>query len=161
MQEYVPGEDASVSVLASDTRDPEAVLPLGLNRQSVRRGRRFVYSGGQAGWRHSMARRALEAARAAVAALAEAAGGGVRGYLGVDLVLGRMGPSVVEINPRLTTAYLGLRRAVPRNLAGLILDAACGRPLPVRMVLRRAWRFDARGVVPWRSIAAGTSVASI
>src|SRR5882672_2280409 len=62
VQEYLLGEDASVSVIASDSGGTPALLSLGLNRQSVRRGRRFEYSGGQVGWRHPMAERAVEAA---------------------------------------------------------------------------------------------------
>ncbi len=43
---------------------------------------------------------------------------GLRGWVGVDLVLPDDGPPVVvEINPRLTTSYLGYRRLTGTNLA--------------------------------------------
>jgi tyramine---L-glutamate ligase len=48
---------------------------------------------------------------------------GLWGYVGVDLVLlDQGGALVLEINPRLTTAYCGLRRALGINPAALVLD---------------------------------------
>lgn len=46
---------------------------------------------------------------------------GLWGYVGVDLVLAREGPVVLEINPRLTTSYCGLRTALGLNPAALVL----------------------------------------
>ena len=50
-----------------------------------------------------------------------------QGYVGIDLILG---PSldgkddrVIEINPRLTTSYIGLRAATDDNLAEAMLPA--------------------------------------
>ena len=34
---------------------------------------------------------------------------GLRGYVGVDVVLGQDKLYVVDVNPRLTTSYVGLR----------------------------------------------------
>lgn len=49
---------------------------------------------------------------------------GLAGYVGVDLVWHAAdGPVVIEINPRLTCAYVGLSAALGRNLAGEILLA--------------------------------------
>ena len=48
---------------------------------------------------------------------------GLRGYVGVDLVLPADGnPIVIEVNPRLTSAYVGLSAALDRNLACEVLD---------------------------------------
>lgn len=47
---------------------------------------------------------------------------GLWGYVGVDLVLSPRGPVVLEINPRLTTSYCGLRRALGINTAAMVLD---------------------------------------
>ena len=47
---------------------------------------------------------------------------GLWGYVGVDLVLAEEGPVVLEINPRLTTSYCGLRRALGINTAAMVLD---------------------------------------
>jgi predicted ATP-grasp superfamily ATP-dependent carboligase len=34
---------------------------------------------------------------------------------------------IIEINPRLTTSYVGLRAAVEQNLAAIMLELAAGR----------------------------------
>ncbi|MCA1852170.1 MAG: ATP-grasp domain-containing protein, partial [Beggiatoa sp.] len=46
---------------------------------------------------------------------------GLAGYVGVDLILTPSGPIVVEVNPRLTTAYVGLVEALEINIAAAIL----------------------------------------
>jgi hypothetical protein len=55
------------------------------------------------------------------------------GYLGVDLVLGNdpagSGDVVIEINPRLTTSYVGLRALSRVNLAATMIAVACGREI--------------------------------
>jgi predicted ATP-grasp superfamily ATP-dependent carboligase len=52
------------------------------------------------------------------------------GYLGVDIVLGAAPNGdddvVIEINPRLTTSYIGLRAACHQNLAEAMLVIAAG-----------------------------------
>ena len=59
---------------------------------------------------------------------------GLWGYVGVDLVATRDGPVVLEVNPRLTTSYCGLRTALGINPAALVLDLlqAPGRSLHLR-----------------------------
>jgi predicted ATP-grasp superfamily ATP-dependent carboligase len=52
--------------------------------------------------------------------------GGLLGYIGVDALLCDMGDVVLEINPRLTTSYLGLRQATTSNLVGCMLACAKG-----------------------------------
>jgi predicted ATP-grasp superfamily ATP-dependent carboligase len=47
---------------------------------------------------------------------------GLWGYVGVDLVLTPDGPVLLEINPRLTTSYCGLRLALGFNTAALVLS---------------------------------------
>ena len=46
---------------------------------------------------------------------------GLWGYAGVDLILTGNGPVVLEVNPRLTVSYAGLRSALAANPAKLIL----------------------------------------
>lgn len=53
---------------------------------------------------------------------------GLRGYVGVDVVLSRDGPVVIEINPRLTTAYCGLGAALGINVAQAVLRAHAALP---------------------------------
>jgi predicted ATP-grasp superfamily ATP-dependent carboligase len=47
---------------------------------------------------------------------------GLWGYIGIDLVRTRNGPVVLEVNPRLTTSYCGLRAALGLNAAGMVLQ---------------------------------------
>jgi predicted ATP-grasp superfamily ATP-dependent carboligase len=49
---------------------------------------------------------------------------GLRGFVGIDLVWhAERGPVVIEVNPRLTSAYVGLSAVLGRNLAGELLAA--------------------------------------
>ena len=53
---------------------------------------------------------------------------GLWGFVGVDLILGADAEGredlAIEINPRLTTSYVGLRALLHGNLAGLMLRHA-------------------------------------
>jgi len=154
VEEYVAGEPASVSFLVSRGRNGSGtpqMLCLGLNRQSVRgKGGPLRYAGGETPWSHPAAGEAVRLAARAVRALGHCAGD-LCGYVGVDLVLAPDGPRVVEINPRLTTAYLGLRRVARFNLAGLMLDAALGRRLPRRLEVEGRCSFRPDGSVAVRA----------
>ncbi len=49
---------------------------------------------------------------------------GLCGYVGIDIVWhAQRGPVVIEVNPRVTCAYVGLSRALGRNLAGEVIAA--------------------------------------
>ncbi len=64
---------------------------------------------------------------------------GLWGYVGVDYIMTSGGPVVLEVNPRLTTSYCGLRPALGINVAGMVLAQADGsddaRPQPERTAL--------------------------
>jgi predicted ATP-grasp superfamily ATP-dependent carboligase len=126
VQPYLAGAAASLSLLC---RDGQATL-LSCNSQDVRLdGDRFRYHGGSVGGREDR-RAAYEPLAARIAAAVPE----LWGYVGVDLVESPAGPVVLEINPRLTTSYVGLRRALGVNPAGLVLqllardDAAIALP---------------------------------
>lgn len=135
-QPYVRGTHASASLLCGGV-EPQ---PVSLNGQAIVEDGRFEYCGGIVPLEHPLAARALGVAGRACALVP-----GLFGYVGVDLVLAS-DAVVMEINPRLTTAYTGLRRAAGANLAAAILDAARGAPpRPVPLVVRA--RFTAGGEV--------------
>jgi predicted ATP-grasp superfamily ATP-dependent carboligase len=71
--------------------------------------------------------------------------------VGVDLVLTSADAVVIEVNPRLTTAYLGVRSAINRrsgsgNIAEMAIDACEGK-LPARPRIARHVRFTSAGRV--------------
>lgn len=114
VQALVEGEAASVCLLVEDG-EPTA---LALNRQLVRFGPEARYRGGATPHAHPDREAALEAAAGACRAVP-----GLRGWVGVDLVLSPGGPVVIEVNPRLTTSYLPLRARFGPALAGRALAA--------------------------------------
>ena len=68
-----------------------------------------------------------DARRPALAALAAAVARalpGLRGFVGIDLVWhATRGPVLIEVNPRVTSAYVGLSAALDRKLAAELLAA--------------------------------------
>lgn len=53
---------------------------------------------------------------------------GLCGFVGIDIVWHPVrGPVLIEVNPRVTCAYVGLSQALGRNLAAEVI-AACGKP---------------------------------
>jgi predicted ATP-grasp superfamily ATP-dependent carboligase len=114
VQPFLDGAPASLSVLC---RDGEAwVLSCNRQRMSIEEGR-FRYLGGTVG--------GLEPRRATLAPLAAAVAAAIPelwGHVGIDLVDRPQGPVVVEVNPRLTTSYVGLKRAIGANPAALVLQ---------------------------------------
>jgi predicted ATP-grasp superfamily ATP-dependent carboligase len=137
VQRFVPGRAASVSLLCDGSR----ALPIAVNAQTMLSSPPFSYRGGLTPLDHPLARRAAVVARRACAAI-----GGLRGFVGVDVVLGASGAVVIEVNPRLTTAYLGVRAALGVNVAALALQACAGR-LPRAPRVLRVVRFTAAGRV--------------
>jgi predicted ATP-grasp superfamily ATP-dependent carboligase len=141
LQSYVRGVAASVSLLADGRR----AVALTVNAQRVRASRPFAYRGGTTPLDHPLAGRAMEAAARACQALP-----GLRGYVGVDVVLTESEAVVIEVNPRLTTAYLGVRLALEGNVAALAL-AACTGALEAPPPARRRVRYTAGGrILPAR-----------
>jgi hypothetical protein len=111
LQRYIAGTHASVSMLVSEN----SALLLSLNEQLISIGIPFVYQGGIVPLQHPQQRRALNLARRAVSLVP-----GLKGYVGVDMVLTDEECYLIEINPRLTTSYIGLRQVININLAEAI-----------------------------------------
>ncbi len=154
IEEYIPGTPCSVSFLCG----PHDCLPLvpcfqriGFEQytdhelQQSARLRKIEYLGGCLPLPSDPARRAIDLARRAVTTLPQPLG-----YLGVDLVLGDRHDGsrdfVIEINPRLTTSYIGLCAASRSNLAQALLDVAKGR-LPSLSFNSEPIEFDTDGIV--------------
>jgi hypothetical protein len=106
-------------------------MPITLNQQLIILGSpnsSSSYNGGIVPLHHSLERRAMETARKAVESV-----NGLVGYVGVDMVLTRRGPLIMEINPRLTTSYVGLTKVVNFNPAQAIIDAVVEGRLPEKV----------------------------
>jgi predicted ATP-grasp superfamily ATP-dependent carboligase len=117
-QQWIDGIPASVAVLIS----PRSRVPLMPAEQTLSSDGRFHYLGGRVPLPAPLANRARRLALRAVKAVP-----GLFGYVGVDLVLGQKRGYVIEINPRLTTSYVGLRRMASVNLAAAMLRLAEGK----------------------------------
>jgi hypothetical protein len=131
LQPFVPGLAASVSLLVGSN----GPLPLLAGEQLLSADGRFQYLGGRLPLASALSRRAIALAERGVTAIP-----GLRGFVGVDLILGgrnlrsarRDSDSpradvVIEINPRLTTSYVGLRELACANLAERMLRMAEGK----------------------------------
>jgi predicted ATP-grasp superfamily ATP-dependent carboligase len=133
VQPYLTGAAASLSLLCRNGH----MRLLSCNSQDVRLdGDRFRYHGGAVGGREDR-RAAYEPLAARIAASVP----DLWGYAGVDLVETAGGPVVIEINPRLTTSYVGLHRALGVNPAGLVLQLLAGDTAaiaPSRHILQQA-----------------------
>jgi tyramine---L-glutamate ligase len=147
LQRYVTGTAASVSLLANGRH----AVALTVNAQSVRASTPFSYRGGKTPFDHPLAGKAVETALRTCQALP-----GLRGYIGVDLVLTESEAVVIEVNPRLTTAYLGVRSALGENIGDVgnvaaMALAACAGTLPVPPPARQSVRFTAAGLIHSRT----------
>jgi predicted ATP-grasp superfamily ATP-dependent carboligase len=112
-QPYVHGVASSLSILCCDGR----ARLLACNRQHVAiSGGQFEFSGVSVNAIRDSDGRYAQLARDVAHALP-----GLWGYVGIDVIDAADGPIVVEINPRLTTSYAGLRGALGINAAELVL----------------------------------------
>ncbi len=126
LQSFAAGVHASVSLLVAAGR----YLPASLNWQLIESGPQFQYRGSKVPFDHPAKPFALELACSAAALIP-----GLRGYVGVDLILCGDRAQLIEINPRLTTSYVGLRQIAGINLAQAIWDACRSDLLPERIPL--------------------------
>ena len=124
VQEFLEGEASSVSVLCTGGK----ALAVSLNRQNVKvAGPEAVssYEGGTVPFDHPLKHEATKVAEKVVESF-----NGLSGYVGVDLVLAKDKPFVVDVNPRLTTSYVGLREVASFNVAEALINAVLNRKLP-------------------------------
>jgi predicted ATP-grasp superfamily ATP-dependent carboligase len=124
LQEFVGGTAASVAFLCG----PSGNVPLVPALQRLSDDGHFHYLGGELPIAPSLAERAVNLGRCALDCVP-----GLLGYVGVDLVLGDTADGsrdyAIEINPRLTTSYIGLRALAEFDLAEAILAVASGGPV--------------------------------
>ncbi len=124
IQRFVEGLPASVSLVSNGT----AAQPIALNLQRISLNppsKTSSYFGGLTPLNHPDAEAALQTAQRTVQLFK-----GLRGYIGVDLILSPDGPVVLEVNPRLTVSYVGLGQVLKQGLAEPMVMAALNGVLP-------------------------------
>lgn len=136
-QEWVEGHPASVSFLLGKVVQV-ALTPAS---QEIAPGMALKYLGGRVPIPEPWARRAIDVAKQAIRSIP-----GLLGYVSVDVVLGPR-DWVIEINPRLTTSYIGLRQLCETNLAAALLAIATGGPTPELRWKPGVVHFRAEGAV--------------
>jgi len=139
VQPFIPGIPASIAFLIG----PNQIVPLCPTHQRLSDDGCFQYLGGELPLPPLLAARAIRLGLTAIAAVPA----GLIGYVGVDLILGDAVDGstdfAIEINPRLTTSYIGLRAATQANLAEAMLMLCQGSP-----VAKPEWR---AGAFRWAS----------
>jgi predicted ATP-grasp superfamily ATP-dependent carboligase len=123
-QELIHGIAVSVSLISTGSE----ALPISLNKQNVSLMTPesiSTYNGGLVPFNSLLKREAFATAEATVRSFR-----GLRGYIGVDLVLTEKEPVIIEVNPRLTTSYVGMRKVVSFNPAQAMINAVLKRELP-------------------------------
>jgi tyramine---L-glutamate ligase len=110
VQEFVPGRAMSVALMVNGNRTAQ-LLPC---EQRISNDGLFQYLGGSIAREHE---RIAFDARSAIVGL-----DGLHGFVGIDFILDDQNRVwFLEINPRLTTSYLGLRRIAQFNLAASMM----------------------------------------
>lgn len=134
---WIDGDAMSLCVLAAR----EEVAVLSVNRQVLRvRDEKVELTAIEVNCEPLTAPLTLLAQRVAAAIP------GLRGYFGIDWIRTAAGPRVIEVNPRLTTSYAGLKSALGINVAESVMAAASGAArVPARGHRGRAVRLALNG----------------
>lgn len=122
-QKLIFGTPASISLFSTGTQ----AIPISLNLQEVILAtpeNSSSYAGGAVPFDHPLMEEAFSGAKKLVESYQ-----GLRGYVGVDVILTDE-VFFIEINPRLTTSYVGLRKISAFNPAQAIVTSVLHDKLP-------------------------------
>ena len=113
----------------------DGFLPLTINRQLINfEGEGISYQGSQVPYNTPRADEIWAEAKKAAVAL------GLRGYAGIDFVLGER-PWAVDVNARPTTSIIGIARVMQEEIGELILQAKFGG-MPTEVHVTGEYRFE-------------------
>ena len=136
VQDYIEGDSASVSLLSNG----KTAIPLSLNQQNISTENGTInYNGGKVPMTHPLEKEAKNVAKKAVESIS-----GLKGYVGVDMILDDDEVYLVEINSRITTPYVALRNMLNFNLGEAIVQSAQGK-LPGEFTLEREIEIQKKG----------------
>jgi predicted ATP-grasp superfamily ATP-dependent carboligase len=142
LQSYIAGKPCSISFLIG----PNQIEPLLPASQELSTDSRFHYQGGVLPLPPRLAQRAIRLGERAVRAIP-----GLTGYVGVDLILSERedgaDDQVIEINPRVTTSYVGLRELAGTNLAQAMIHIVGGNRILAVKWNEKTLRFRPDGSV--------------
>jgi predicted ATP-grasp superfamily ATP-dependent carboligase len=127
VQELIIGAAASVSLISTGSD----AVPISLNRQDVTIETPEAcsrYSGGSVPFDHPLKPEAFAVAEKIAKSFPD-----LKGYLGVDFVLTEEKTMAIEVNPRLTTSYVGLSRVANFNPAQATINAVLKHELPTHI----------------------------
>jgi len=137
LQNFMEGKPASVSLLS----DGKTALPLSLNSQNINiEYNKIGYDGGYVPLEHELENEAKRVAKKAVESIK-----GLKGYVGVDLIL-EDDVHLVEINSRITTPYVALKHILNFNLGEAIVNSVYG-DLPHDIILNGKVEFEKKSGV--------------
>jgi predicted ATP-grasp superfamily ATP-dependent carboligase len=139
-QEYIEGEDLSVSLVGSRITGETCLYYsenppycLAVNRQDVKiqPNGQFMYCGGETPITHPHHDEIVGVCRKAFLAL------GCQGYVGIDLIVSADRIVVVDVNPRPTGSIIGISHTINEEIGSILLDASYGKEIaPVTHLCR-------------------------
>lgn len=121
LQPFIIGQPCSLTLLCCDGR--AQLLSCNEQRVAVRDGQ-FHFMGSTVNGLRDKTGQLDRLAQSIAAAMP-----GLWGYVGIDFILSRQGPVVLEVNPRMTTSCAGLRASLGRNPAHMVLGLLPGMPV--------------------------------
>lgn len=125
-QELLKGKHTSCCLLMGKGKG----VTLSVNKQEiVTQGDGFEYFGGEVPLNHRSEEKCAEIALSAAKTL------NLRGYCGVDLIVGEV-PYFIELNPRVTTSFIALAQVLQANLGKLLVDVLVEGNSPPKLKLR-------------------------
>ena len=122
VQPYMAGIALSLSILVYH----DAFTILACNRQEIREKNNYLHLTGLAVNAFAERRRDYYPI---VARIIETVGG-LAGFVGIDVVMDGQEIHVVELNPRITTAFSGLSRSLGSNISGMMLSMFTDQRMP-------------------------------
>ena len=110
-QEFIEGIDVSVSLISDDKR----VVPISLNKQFIS-PEKEEYLGACLPYNHENKNEVFKIAKIVTESIE-----GIKGFVGVDLILTKNKIYFLEINSRFTTPYVGLQKIANFNIGKSII----------------------------------------